>query len=147
LVDAVSSPFSIEWTEAMEKELQAMSQNNVWDRIPQEEMPKRVKPLANKWVYTIKDNPDGDTKAKAWLVIKGFLQRDGKDYYSANILAPVVYLRTIQTAMAVLAGVRIHKMDVKTASLNALLDKEIFMHLSEGYDREDSGEISTDVYA
>jgi hypothetical protein len=32
LADAVSIPFSIEWTEAMEKELQAMSENNIWDR-------------------------------------------------------------------------------------------------------------------
>jgi hypothetical protein len=36
-------------------------------------------------------------------------------------------------------------MNVKTASLNTPLDKEIFMHLPEGYDQEDSREISTDI--
>jgi hypothetical protein len=51
-------------------------------------------------------------------VIKGFCQRDGKDYDSANISAQVVYLRTIRTAIALAAalpGAPIHKMDVKTA--------------------------------
>jgi hypothetical protein len=86
-------------------------------------MPKNTKPLANKWVYTVEDNPDSNTRAKARLVIKGFLQRDGEGYDSANIFAPVVCLRTIRTAIALAAalpGARIHKMYVKMAFLMRL---------------------------
>lgn len=135
--DIVSSPFSDLWYSAMDDEIEAMKTNKVWERVSIDTIPKSIKPLRNRWVYTLKQNPDGTTRPKARLVIKGFLQRDGKDYDSANIFAPVVYLRTIRMALALAAalpGAQIHQMDVKTAFLNAPLEESIYMKLPEGYD-------------
>jgi hypothetical protein len=41
-------------------------------------MPKNMKPLANEWVYIIKDNPDENTKAEALSWLKDFFSGMGK---------------------------------------------------------------------
>lgn len=53
----------------------------------------------NKWVFTKKYNKEGDLiKYKAWLVVKGCVQRLGYDY--DEMFAPVVCLETIRTILA-----------------------------------------------
>jgi hypothetical protein len=76
--EAMGSPNSSKWLEAMEDEMRSMSSIDVWDL---EEIPKGAKTVGYKWVYKTKYDSNGNVeKYKARLVEKGFTQREGIDY-------------------------------------------------------------------
>jgi len=72
-------------------------------------------------------------KFKARLVIQGFRQKEGIDYF--DTYAPVARISTIRLllALAAIHNLVIHQMDVKTAFLNGELDEEIYMKQPEGF--------------
>ena len=72
------------WKDVINKELQNLYGNNVMKIVENKKIPKGIKPLDVKWVFTIKDN--GIYKAR--LVVKDFRQIKGVDYnctYSPTI--------------------------------------------------------------
>ena len=72
-------------------------------------------------------------KYKVILVIKGYKQKEGLDYF--DTYSPVTRISSIQMLIAIAAihNLKIHQMDVKTAFLNGDLDKEIYMEQPEGF--------------
>ncbi|GJY34360.1 putative RNA-directed DNA polymerase [Tanacetum coccineum] len=72
-------------------------------------------------------------KYKARLVIKGFRQRKGLDYF--DTYSPVTRITSIRMilAIAALRNLEVHQMDVKTAFLNGDLEEEIYMNQPEGF--------------
>ncbi|GKF46023.1 zinc finger CCCH domain-containing protein 14, partial [Tanacetum coccineum] len=73
-------------------------------------------------------------KYKARLVIQGFRQREGLDYFDTySSVTRITSIRTI-IAIAALRNLEIHQMDVKTvAFLNGDLEEEIYMNQPEGF--------------
>ena len=66
------------WYDAMKDELESMANNKVWDLV---ELPNGIKPIRCKWIFkTKKDSVGNIDRHKAWLVAKGFTQREGVDY-------------------------------------------------------------------
>jgi hypothetical protein len=82
------------------------------------------------------------TVYKAQLVVKGFRQIQGVDYYAT--LSPVVMLKSIQVLLAI-AGYfdyEIWQMDVKTAFLNGNIEEELYMVQPEGFvDHKDASKV------
>jgi hypothetical protein len=72
-------------------------------------------------------------KYKAQLVVKGYKQNEGVDYF--NIYSPVTRITSIRMliAIAALHNLEIHQMDVKTAFLNGELDEGIYMEQPKGF--------------
>ncbi|PKI79287.1 hypothetical protein CRG98_000301 [Punica granatum] len=72
-------------------------------------------------------------KYKASLVIKGYEQKEGLDYF--DTYSPVTRINPIRMilAIATLRNLEVHQMDVKTAFLNGDLDEEIYMEQPEGF--------------
>nr|GFA96241.1 zinc finger, CCHC-type [Tanacetum cinerariifolium] len=72
-------------------------------------------------------------KYKARLVIQGFRQKEGINFF--DTYAPVARISTIRLllALAAIHDLVIHQMDVKTAFLNGDLDEEIYMKQPEGF--------------
>nr|GEW91112.1 hypothetical protein [Tanacetum cinerariifolium] len=70
---------------------------------------------------------------KAQLVIQGFRQKKGIDYF--DTYAPVARITTIRLLLALTAihNLVIHKMDVKTAFLNGDLDEGVYMKQPKGF--------------
>jgi hypothetical protein len=61
--EAMESPNSSKWLEAMEDEMRSMSSSDVWDL---EEIPKGAKTVGSKWVYKTKyDSNENIEKYKA----------------------------------------------------------------------------------
>nr|GEV20332.1 zinc finger, CCHC-type [Tanacetum cinerariifolium] len=72
-------------------------------------------------------------KFKARLVIQGFRQKVGIDYF--DTYAPVTRITTIRLllALAAIHNLVIHQMDIKTTFLNGDLDEEVYMKQLEGF--------------
>jgi hypothetical protein len=97
------------------------------------------KAIGSKWVFKTKRNPDGSTRIKARLVIKGFEQRRGQDF--DETYAPVGKLTTLRYLLGLAAKQRwsINHMDVVTAFLNPTIDRDdVYMALPPGIPRASS---------
>ena len=76
---------------------------------------KKVKPLSSRWVFKMKTDKDGnETKYKARLVVKSFLQKAGVD--SPETFAPVARLPAIRLLLSLTLhfGFKIYHLEVAT---------------------------------
>ncbi|KAF3616382.1 hypothetical protein FXO38_34584 [Capsicum annuum] len=92
------------------------------------------KPLGSKWIFKRKMKTDGTIgKYKARLGVKVFNQKEGLDYF--DTYSPVTKTTSIRIliALAVVHGLEIHQMDVKTAFLNGKLEEEIYKEQPKGF--------------
>ena len=84
--EAMMSPDSDKWLEAMKSEMESMYQNKVWTLV---DLPDDQQAIENKWIFKKKTGADGNvTVYKARLVAKGFRQVHGVDY--DETFSPVV---------------------------------------------------------
>jgi hypothetical protein len=119
---AVTDP---RWLTAMSQEFDALVGNGTWTLCPR---PPRHNVIHNKWVYKIKQRPDGSIdRFKARLVAKGFEQLSGVDY--TDTFSPVIKPSTIWIilAMAVHFHWPIRQLDVSNAFLHGTLLEEVYM--------------------
>lgn len=85
-------------------------------------------------MFRVKYNTDGSIQTfKARLVIQGFSQRQGVDYF--DTYAPVARITSIRIlfALASIHNLPIDQIDVKTAFLNGDLNEEVYMKQPEGF--------------
>ena len=114
--EARASPDKAKWMNAMEKEIESLQLNNVWDLV---EMPRKRKPVGSKWVFKLKVGADGLVyQHKARLVAQEFSQKYGCDY--EETFSPVARFESLRAliAIAVQNNLKLHQMDVTTAFLN-----------------------------
>nr|GEY04949.1 zinc finger, CCHC-type [Tanacetum cinerariifolium] len=114
--EAMKSHNSSFCKEDVNDEMDFIIRNNTWILI---DLPHGSKSIKSKWIFERKLRFDGSIKKfKAWLVAKGFKQREGLDYF--DTYAPVTRTTTIRIliALASINKLIIHQMDVKTAFLN-----------------------------
>ena len=84
------------WLEAMRIEMDSMYVNQVWSLVDPLE---GVIPIGCKWIFKRKIGADGKVDTyKAWLVAKGFRQREGIDY--EETFSPVAMLKSIRILLA-----------------------------------------------
>ena len=129
--EAVNSTEGLMWKEAIKSEIDSILQNHTWELV---DLPPGCKPLSSKWIFKRKMKVDGSIdKYKARLVIKGYRQTEGLDYF--DTYSPVTRINSIRMVLAIAAlrNLEIHQMDVKTAFLNGDLDEEIYMEQLEGF--------------
>ena len=129
--EAITSSEGPLWKEAIDSEIQSILQNHTWELV---DLPSGCKPLGSKWIFKRKMKADGTIeKYKARLVIKGYSQREGLDYF--DTYSPVSRITSIRMVLAIAAlrNLEVHQMDAKTAFLNGDLDEEIYMRQPEGF--------------
>lgn len=131
LKEVLASTDKTKWVNAMEKEMESLHSNDVWDLV---ELPKDKKAVGSKWVFKTKKNANGTVERhKARLVAQGYSQQYGQDY--DETFSPVVRFESLRTviALAVQNDLKMHQMDVTTAFLNGELKEEVYMKQPEGY--------------
>ncbi|GJZ61128.1 zinc finger, CCHC-type containing protein [Tanacetum coccineum] len=120
--EAIKSQDVAFWKEAINDEIDPIMGNNTWVLA---DLPPSCKPLGFKWIFKRKLKVDETIeKFKARLVIQGFKQKSGIDYFETY--APVARISTIRLliAMKSIYNLVSHHMDVKTTFLNGDLDDE-----------------------
>src|SRR6266511_3741892 len=123
--EALMSPDSDRWLEAMKSEIGSMYENEVWTLM---DLPDDRRAIENKWIFKKKTDAYGNvTIYKARLVAKGFRQVQGIDYDEA--FSPVAMLKSVRIMLAIAAfyDYEIWQMDVKTAFLHGFLKEELYM--------------------
>jgi hypothetical protein len=104
------------------------------------QVPFDIKPIGSKWVYRTKRNPDGTTRYKVALVVKGWQQIQGVDYN--EMFAPVSKLTTLHLLLAMCSSHnwKVRHLDVVTSFLNPKIDNDnIYMDLPNGMDWVNEG--------
>ena len=93
-----------------------------------------MKPIGCRWVYKTKRNPNGTTRYKVRVVIKGYEHIRGVDF--DETYAPVSKLITLWYLLSFVVqnNYKIDHLDVVTAFLNPEIDAEVYMQLPEGID-------------
>jgi hypothetical protein len=132
--EAMKSPQQNHWKSAMEEESTSNLLNNTFSALnSQEARQLQVKQIGSKWVYKTTHNPDGSTRYKAGLVIKGYEQTDFSETY-----APIGKQTTFRYLISLIGKYRtrwsMDHLDVVTAFLNPEIDDDdIYMPLPEGW--------------
>ena len=129
--EAMMSPDSDKWFEAMKSKMGSMYENQVWTLV---DLPNDRKAVENKWIFKKKTDADGNvTVYKARLVAKGFRQIQGVDY--DETFSPVAMLKSVRIMLAIAAffDYEIWQMDVKTAFLNGNIEEELYMIQPKGF--------------
>ncbi|KAL0298537.1 UNVERIFIED_CONTAM: Retrovirus-related Pol polyprotein from transposon TNT 1-94 [Sesamum radiatum] len=119
------------YNNAINDEMDSIMGNNTWVLA---DLPPGCKLSGCKWIFKKKMKGDGTIKKfKAILVIQGFRQRPGIDYFDTYV--PIAHRSTIRLliALASIHNLVIHQMDVKTTFLNGDLDEEVYMKQPEGF--------------
>ena len=115
VTEALSSTEKEQWRTAMQKEMDSIHSNDVWDLV---ELPKGHKPVGSKWVFKRKTGADGSIERyKARLVAQGFSQKQGLDYETFSPFIRFESLRSL-IALAVQKGLKLHQLDITAVFLN-----------------------------
>nr|GEV54466.1 zinc finger, CCHC-type [Tanacetum cinerariifolium] len=118
--------------EAINDEMDSIMGNNTWVFA---DLTLGSKPLDCKLIFKRKLKVDGNVeKFKAMLVIQGFKQKSGIDYF--DTYAPVAHISLIRLliAMILIHSLIIHQMDVKTTFSHGELDEEVLKYLKKTMD-------------
>ena len=105
--EAMMSPDSSKWLEAMKSEMGSMYENKVWTLI---DLPDDRWVIENKWILKRKTDADSSvTIYKARIVAKGFRQVRDVDY--DEIFSLVAMLKSIRIMLAIAAFYETWQMD------------------------------------
>lgn len=140
--DALTGDLKDMWTGAMDTEIQALYENNVWTLVPR---PSEKHVISCKWIFKVREEQKPvaglGVRYKARLVARGFSKVE-KVYFQATY-DPVVKFISVHIILAIVAhqNLHLHQMDVVTAILYGRLNKEVYMEQSESYEKGDKKEI------
>ncbi|GKB69570.1 ribonuclease H-like domain-containing protein [Tanacetum coccineum] len=125
-----ASKFS-HWTDAMNKEMDALLRNDTWDIV---DLPKDGKAIRCKWIFKIKYKSSGEIdRYKARLVAYGFSQKEGIDYEEK--FSPIVKMVTVRYLLNIDVSNSwpVFQLDVNNAFLYGDLVVTVYMQPPEGY--------------
>nr|GEX92334.1 zinc finger, CCHC-type [Tanacetum cinerariifolium] len=133
--EAMQSRDSGFWKEAIDDEIGSIMENNTWVL---SDLPPGCKPLGCKWIFNRKMKVDGTVdKFKARLVIQGFRQKEGIDYFDTYAAVARITTTRLLLDLTAIHNLVIHQMDVKIAFLNVDKTKKF---LSLKFSMKDMGE-------
>ena len=132
--EAIVSPQSNFWIDAMKDEMTSISQNKVQSLV---DFPYGCRPIGCKWVFKTKRYIMGLVERyKEILVVKGYSQQEGIDF--KETFSPVSTKDSLRIIiiMAIVAhfDLELHHMDVRTTFLNEDLFEDVYMCQHIGFE-------------
>ncbi|GKB22494.1 retrovirus-related pol polyprotein from transposon TNT 1-94 [Tanacetum coccineum] len=115
----------------MQEQLNEFEHFKVYELVPR---PDYVMVITLKWIYKVKlDELGGVLKNKAHLVARGYLQEEGIDFKESFALVAQLEAIHIFIAFAAHMNMVFYQIDVKTAFLNRILCKEVYVSQPDGF--------------
>ena len=115
----------------MAEEMYALYSNDTWELVA---LPLDKSPFGCRWVYTVKVGPNGQIdRLKARLVVKGYTQQYGSDYY--DTFSPVAKIASVRLLLSMVA-MRLwplFQLDIKNVFLHGDLAEEVYMEQLPGF--------------
>ena len=131
--EALVRPERKKWEEAIKNEIDNFLKCGVWKKTLKTDLPTGCKPIGVKWVFKVKNEPDGSVRYKGRIVVQGFVQIPGIDFtHSHNPVAGDVSIRTV-FALALFKNWECHMVDIEAAFLEADIEEEMFICWPEGF--------------
>jgi hypothetical protein len=139
---ALSPLYESVWKEAIEKERNALLKHKVWDIVPRK---KGLQTVPVKWLFTLR----ADGKPKARLVAVG--ARDGESYTKDDTASPTPSAISLRWMFALAAkeGWSLDQLDISSAFLHGLIDREKYICLPPGFEgdpKEDACKLNKALY-
>ncbi|KAJ9552974.1 hypothetical protein OSB04_017019 [Centaurea solstitialis] len=132
---AMSSRDASLWKEAINDEMNSIMGNGTWVLV---DLPKGTRSIGTKWICKRKRNPDRSISAfKARLVVKGYRQKEGVDYFDTH--ASVARISSVRTLIAISAL----KDDMLIIGTDLSRILETKNYLSSYFKMKDLGEVDT----
>ncbi|CAL8097233.1 unnamed protein product [Prunus armeniaca] len=120
-----------DWILAMQDELNQFERNDVWYLVPR---PKDSNVIGTKWIFRNKTDEKGQImRNKTRLVAQGYSQIEGLDF--DETFAPVARLESVRLLLSIACYLqfKLYQMDVKSAFLNGVLQKEVYVEQPAGF--------------
>src|SRR6266566_757658 len=131
---ALKSPNVKEWIAATFSEFEQLISSETFKFLPYEALPKGRKPLTNRLVFKEKkDQYDVTIKFKARLVVRGFMQIEGVDYFETFAFTIISPSWRILLAIAAIYDWEVKQIDFVEAFLNTNLKEDIYMQIPESF--------------
>jgi hypothetical protein len=128
----VASPDRNKWISAIKEELESLRRHGTYKLM---DLPSGRHAVGSKWIFKIKrDSERKPIHYKARLVVQGFTQRKGLDFQET--FTPVAQMTSQRMVIAIAAaeGLELFQIDVANTYLNGVLDAQIYMHQSTGFE-------------
>ena len=119
------------WEMAIDAEIKGLQESKTFTVL--DILPKGEKAVGSRWVFAYKTVKDGNIiKPKARLVARGFMQREGVDFFRTP--APTPAAASVKVVMAVSNQLRhlVRHFDVAQAFTKAPLDYRVIMNIPGG---------------
>lgn len=130
--EAIRRPDHDHWLAAMRKEMNLMSEMNVYELVP---LPDKRTAIGCRWVLEFKSDLKGGSVFKAHLVTQGFSQVPGVDFgRTFTPIAKPAFIR-ILSAMAAQLDWELDVFDAKRAFLWGKLQEDVYMRQPPGFER------------
>nr|GEW04179.1 zinc finger, CCHC-type [Tanacetum cinerariifolium] len=131
LSEAMTSRDVAFWKKAVQSVIDSIMHNDNWELT---DLPPGCKALGCKWILKRMIKVDGSIdKYKARLVIQGFRQKEGIDFFDTYAPDARISTTRLLLALAAIHDLVIHQIDLKTTFLNGDLDEEIYMKQPERF--------------
>lgn len=135
--EALSGKDGPKWKASMDAELQGVKDQNTWQLVPRASLPKDANVIKAKWVFKIKTDELGAiTKYKARITPKGYMQKEGIDYFEVFANTGKYKSMRVLLSLAASEDLELFQLDVPQAFTQADLDEVIYMEMPEGYEEE-----------
>jgi hypothetical protein len=119
------------WVSTMHDELHQFTRNDVWTLVPR---PAEQNIIGTKWIFKNKTDEYGTViRNKARLVAQGYTQIEGVDFDETFALVARLESIRILLSIACHLGFKLYQMDVKSAFLNGVLQEEVYVEQSKGF--------------
>ena len=132
--EAMNGPLKDGYWNAATKEIKTLEEMEVWEVVPRLQ---EMNVLPSTWAFKCKRYPDGCVrKLKGRFCVRGDRQKDGVDFDSAEIFAPVVSWQTVQLMLilSIVLGLKTKQVDYTAAFTHAPIgNKEVFCEMPRGF--------------
>lgn len=123
----------------MQQKLKALEENGTWEITS---LPPHKRAIISKWLYRVKYRANGEIdRYKPRLVVKGFNQIYGIDYfYSFSLVTKPVTVRLLFSIGAA-KGWPIHQVDVNNTYLHGHVQEDLYLIPPQGYEKAKQGQV------